>query len=106
MTNSHAPTVQPRRVETAAHPNKTPRTELALLEVAADDCPQILLRVLGLVSRDGSIPATISATRSNGGLEIAIELDRVSEVTSERIARKVAEFPAVRKVRLASRPIP
>ncbi|RSU30599.1 hypothetical protein CA223_15225 [Sphingomonas koreensis] len=103
MISPNAPTGQPRPHQSQAAPTKTPRAELVILQVDADDCPQILLRVLGIISRNGSIPATISATRSDDRIEIAIELDGISGSIGERIARKVAEFPAVRKVLLAGR---
>lgn len=105
MTDFTAPMAQPRRFQTAARTTKTPRNDLVLLEIKADDCPQVLLRILGLVSRDGSIPATISATRSGERIDIAIELDGVSDSIGERIALKVAEFPAVRTVSLGGKAI-
>ncbi|WP_296614642.1 hypothetical protein [Sphingomonas sp.] len=105
MTNANTPAVQPRRFKTATQPTKTPRSELVSLEIETDDCPQVLLRILGLIARDGSIPATIGATRSDDRIAIAIELDRVTETAGERIALKVCELPTVRKVWLAGRRI-
>jgi acetolactate synthase regulatory subunit len=105
MTNPATDPAWPRRPRNALRPIKTPRAELILLAIEADDCPQILLRVLGLVARDGSIPATIEASRTDKGISIAIALDRVSPHVSERIALQVAQMPTVREVQLGGRRI-
>lgn len=105
MTNFTARPAPSRRSHENAAPTKTPRTDLVLLEVDADDCPQVLLRVLGQISRDGSIPVTIKASRTEDGVAIAVELDRTCSIESERIAIRVRQIPTVREVRLGGRRI-
>lgn len=102
----HSPSAAARRHPTLnASSSKTPSADLVLLEIETDDCPQVLLRVLGVVARDGTIPVTIEAARLEDGLAIAIGLDGMSAPARQTIAYRVAGYPAVRKVSMAGRAV-
>lgn len=103
MSDPDTRMAMPRRA--TVRPTKMPRTDLTLFEAETDDCPQVLLRVLGLFSRNLATPVTIMATRTQLGINIAIELDLTSNAAIERIAYDVAEIPTVRHVKLAGRRI-
>lgn len=100
MTRTSRPAAK-RRPTQHPTPTKTPCAELTRLDIEADDCPQVLLRVLGLVARDSTIPVTIEASRLADGIAIALELDGLTAQASELVAHRIAGFPAVRKISLA-----
>lgn len=84
--------------------SKTARGQLIWLQVVADHCPQILLRVLGLVARHGAIPHTIVFERRPRSLRIEVAVDALGPGTLENLAHKVGTIPTVRSARL--RPAP
>jgi acetolactate synthase regulatory subunit len=102
MENRHraAPAQQDRHPSTQA--GKTPRELLVTFEIEADHCPQVLLRMLGLMSREGTVPATIAVTRSTDMIKIAVELDGASPDRSEHLKWRIEAMPAVRKVSLGN----
>jgi len=106
MNNSFPCAPMARVSRTAAQPTKTPRASLVRLTVESEHCPQVLLRVLGLVSRDGTIPATIAVARSDDGLAIVIDLDGACAQPCDRLRLKVESIPMVRKASLAALPLP
>lgn len=59
-------------------PCKVPRDQIACLEVTADHCPQVLLRVLGLIARHGAIPHGILFERDQSSLRIEVEVDALA----------------------------
>ena len=91
-----------RRAQT--HATKTPCEQLARFDIEADHCPQVLLRVLGVMARDGTVPVTIAVTRTLEAIEIVIELDGATAARCEHLKYRVEEFPAVRRVALSSIP--
>ena len=103
MTQKARSVASRRQPTSNAGKAKTPRAELVLLEIEADDCQQVLLGVLGVVARDGTIPVTLEAARLDNGLAIAIELDGMTAPARQTIAYLLAGYPAVRKVSMAGR---
>ena len=102
MNPTQPSSATPRPTQTQ-HTVKTPCSDLVRLNIEADDCPQVLLRVLGLVARDGTIPVTIEAARLEEGIAIAIELDRVLVNRCESMVHRIAGIVAVRAVTLEGR---
>lgn len=100
MTRNSRPAAN-RRQALHTSRTKTPSAQLTRLDIEAEDCPQVLLRVLGLVARDSTIPVTIEASRQPDGIVIALELDGLTAQASELVAHRIAGFPTVRKVSVA-----
>lgn len=88
---------------TDTYPTKTPRSKLVRLRVRADHCPQVLLRVLGLIAQQAVIPVTIAAERRTRELRFEIELDGLPDQSAKVLLAKVEAIVAVRSARIASR---
>ena len=83
---------------------KTPRDELFTIQIEADHCPQVLLRVLGLMTRDGTIPVTVAVRRTEEAILIAVELDGATAERCARLKDRIEEVPTVRKASVSSGP--
>jgi len=81
---------------------KTPRDQLFTMQIEADHCPQVLLRVLGLMTRDGTIPVSVNVTRSEDALLIAVTLDGATAERCARLKDRIEEVPTVRKASVSS----
>ena len=79
---------------------KIARGDLVRLQVDAGICPQVLLRVLGLISQQGLVPLNISYERQRHRLRFLIEMDGLSEHSADVLARKVESIVMVRSARL------
>lgn len=102
MPNATSPATAPRRRRAAStQAAKTPREQLARFSIDADHCPQVLLRVLGLMARDGTVPVTVAVTRAADNILIEVELDGASATRCEHLKLRIEEFPSVRKVLLS-----
>lgn len=70
------------------------------LSVTADLCPQITLRVLGLLAQRSIIPATIAVTRRPRSLLLAIEFAPADAQQSAAMLAKIEALVGVRRARL------
>lgn len=98
-----------RGVARAASPMPSPgvtkrrRSQLAVLRVSAFICPQILLRVLGLVAQHGAIPYSIGFARRPHSVRIDIVIDSLTPRAAEILLHKIRALPMVRTANLRSR---
>jgi acetolactate synthase regulatory subunit len=83
---------------------KVPRERLIRLDVEADLCPQVLLRVLGLVAQQWLIPLTITARSASDSIAIEVELDgaALSAERAEVLLYKIEAIVSVREARLTA----
>jgi len=81
-------------------PRKVPREQIACLEVTTDHCPQVLLRVLGLVARHGAIPHGIHFERRPTILQIRVEIDTLAPAQLRTLNCRIEEIPTVRSSRI------
>lgn len=97
-----------RGVDRAAFPMPSPcvtkrcRSQLAVLQVSAHICPQVLLRVLGLVAQHGAIPYSIGFARRPRSLHVEIVIDSLDQRAAEILLHKIRAVPMVRTARLRS----
>jgi hypothetical protein len=80
-------------------PGKVDRDRIARLEVEADHCPQVLLRVLGLIAQRSIIPFTIVASRSDEELALSVEIEALPSHQAEALVDKVESIVMVRSAR-------
>ena len=90
-----APAAQPVTRNTFA---KVPRDRIVTLAIETDSCPQALLRVLGLITQQGSVPMSIAAERHDDGHRIAVAIDALPE---DRLSAMIARLEAIVTVRSA-----
>lgn len=69
------------------------------LRVTADLCPQMMLRILGVVSRQSAIPRSVAADRSAQQLQVDIALDDLAGDALDRMRAQMAAIVGVRSVR-------
>lgn len=74
--------------------------QLVRLRVSADICPQVLLRVLGLVAQHGAIPWSTSFEQRPRTLHVEVLFDIQNRDRAEILLRKVQAIPTVRLARL------
>lgn len=72
--------------------------EAVHLRVTADLCPQMMLRILGVVSRQSAIPRSVAADRSAEGLQLDIALDGLATDALDRMRAQMAAIVGVRSV--------
>lgn len=82
---------------------KRRRNQLAILRVSAYICPQVVLRVLGLVAQHGAIPYSIGFARRPRSLRVEIVIDSLDQSAAEILLHKIRAVPMVRTARLRSR---
>lgn len=107
---------QPARAGYASPPQlpKVSREQLATLCVDTELCPQVLLRVLGLLAARGLIPFTIAARRDEKIQRIEIEIDALPARESLVLLQNLRRIIMVRRAELkgaaeraqASAPLP
>lgn len=88
------------KTRTAAN---VPRDRLIRLKVCANICPQVLLRVLGLISQHAYVPFTIAAKRRPRTQIFIIEMEGPSDQRAAILLAKVKSIIMVRSASL-SRP--
>lgn len=79
---------------------KTPNDRLCRLQVEADICPSVLLRVLDLVSRHALVPLTITSERRQDHLWLEVAVDGLPERAAEILLGNVEAMVKVRDARL------
>jgi len=96
MHNSQVPAAARLRSPVSPTPIKTPCDQLVTFEIEADHCPQVLLRVLGLMTRDGTIPVTVAVRRTEDAILIAVGLDGATANRCDHLRQRIEEVPTVR----------
>jgi hypothetical protein len=66
-------------------------------QVTAELCPQVLLRILGLVSQHALIPRNVVCERREDGLHVEIEVDGLPDERAEILLAKMAAIVMVRE---------
>lgn len=82
-------------------PGKVDRDRIARLEVEAGHCPQVLLRVLGLIAQRSIVPFTIVASRSDDDLALSVEIEALPPHQAEALVARVESIVMVRSARFA-----
>lgn len=82
-----------------ATPPKSPRRDLARLQVVAEICPQVFLRTLGLIAHRGIMPLSMTFERSPRRMRFEIEVEGLPEPDAASLAAKVVGLVHVRSVR-------
>ncbi len=67
--------------------------------IVADPCPQITLRLLGLVARLDQVPRHSRAARGRRVIVIDIVLDEAPGIATDRLRQQLAAVVGVRRVR-------
>jgi hypothetical protein len=67
-------------------------------EVIADLCPQVLLRILGLIAQNSLIPVNLVCERRGDHLHARIALDGLPPARAEILLAKIATIVTVRDV--------
>lgn len=88
----------PARRNHDVYETKVPRERIVTLSVAADPCPQLLIRVLGLIARHGIVPLSIAAEMRETVHYVAVDIDGVSA----QMKALLAKIEAMVTVRSAS----
>lgn len=82
-------------------PSKVPRERIVTLRAETDHCPQVLLRILGLIAQHGTVPLSIAAERGDDGQRVAVEIDTVADHAMSVLLAKVEAIVTVRRVEIA-----
>ena len=85
-----------------ANCGKVPRHRVARLVVVADICPQVFLRVLGLLAQRDIVPLSIRFDHRPRSLRFEIDVNLRGAADAEIIAAKVGTIVRVRSARWAS----
>lgn len=73
-------------------------------DVTADLCPQVLLRILGLVAQHSLVPLGVSVRRRMDRLDASIRVTGLSPHAADVLLAKIAAIVAVREARSDARP--
>ncbi|MBC9034037.1 hypothetical protein IAG41_16740 [Sphingomonas sp. JC676] len=104
MTNSQPAVRDADRPSTVvASRTKQPRNTLARLRVEAQLCPQVMMRVLGLIAQQAIVPATIQFERRTRSVRFEIAVDGLSDHSAEILLEKVRMIVTVRNARFVGR---
>lgn len=79
---------------------KTPNDRLCRLQVEADICPSVLLRVLDLLARHALVPLTITSERHDDHLWLEVAVDDLPERAAGILLGNVEAMVKVREARL------
>lgn len=82
-------------------PAKVCRERLARLEVQADHCPQVLLRVLGLFAQRSIIPLSMAASRGADEIALTVEIEAPPAEQAEALVARIESIVMVRSARFA-----
>ena len=103
MTNSQPAVRDADRLSNLGTRTKTPRASLARLRVEAHLCPQVMMRVLGLIAQQAIVPATIQFERRARSVRFEIEVDGLSDQSAQILLEKVRMIVTVRNARFVGR---
>lgn len=92
---------RPLAHSTPCSPSKVSRERLARLEVETAICPQVLLRVLGLLAQRWIVPFTIAATRRDEFIALVVEMEALPSDQAEALVAKIEAIMMVRSARFA-----
>lgn len=67
--------------------------------IVADLCPQVTLRLLGLVARLNQVPRHARAARGRRVIVVEIVLDDAPGIATDRLRQQLAAVVGVRRVR-------
>ncbi|OJU20174.1 MULTISPECIES: hypothetical protein [unclassified Sphingomonas] len=93
MSNVMSRAASARRNQSAE--TKVPRERIVTLSVAADLCPQALLRVLGLIAQHNILPLSIAAERLEGVQHFAVDVDNLPDHALAVLLAKIEAIVAV-----------
>lgn len=79
---------------------KVPRERTMRLTVETEICPQVILRVLGLLAQRWIVPFTIDAVRSDDAIRLTVEIQAPSPGECEALVAKTEAIVMVRSARL------
>ncbi|MBX3563606.1 MAG: hypothetical protein KF730_03410 [Sphingomonas sp.] len=96
MQNSPARAAAPSHVPSV----KVPRERVVRLAVETEICPQVLLRVLGLLAQRWIVPLTISAQRSDESMRLEVEIEVPADGDYASLVAKIEEVVMVRSARI------
>jgi acetolactate synthase regulatory subunit len=90
-----------------AHPKpyavKIPRDQMVRLEVEAEICPNVILRVLDILAHRSLIPFSIETARAEDGIRLAVEIEPLSGAELSMLTSKIAAIIFVRSARIRTR---
>ena len=84
---------------TDASPTRAPRRRVARLVVVADICPQVYLRVLGLLAQRDVVPLSMRFDHRPRSLRFEIDVEQHVAGQADIIAAKAGAIVSVRSVR-------
>lgn len=104
MTNSQ-PAVRDadRLSNSVTRRTKAPQDSLARLRVEAQLCPQVMMRVLGLIAQQAIVPATIQFERRARTVRFEIGVNGLSDQSEQTLLEKVRMIVSVRDARFVGR---
>lgn len=76
---------------------KVSRESIATMRVEANDCPQVLKIVLGLIAEHQRVPFSIRAQRSASEKHICVEIDELSDRGAKALLGKVTAIVSVKR---------
>lgn len=79
---------------------KVRREDIVRLTVETEICPQVLLRVLGLLAQRCIVPLTMEAQRSADGMRLEVDMELPADGDSETLTAKIEAIVMVRSARL------
>jgi len=82
---------------------KVPRDRVMSLAVHTAICPQVTLRVLGVLAQRSLIPFTIAVERRARSMWLVIELDALTGPEAELLVSRIEAIVMVRKATVAQR---
>lgn len=82
---------------------KVPRHRLVSLTVDTAICPQVTLRVLGVLAQRSLVPLAIAAERRSRSMRLVIELDTLADADAELLVAKVEAIVMVRRAKVTRR---
>lgn len=82
---------------------KVPRDRLTSLTIDTAICPQVTLRVLGLLAQRSLIPLAIAAERRSRSMRLVIELDTLTGAEAELLLAKIEAIVMVRRAKVRRR---
>lgn len=66
--------------------------------ITADRCPQVLLRILGLIAQHVELPGSVACTRHDDRIDAEVAIDSLSPERAEILRLKLAAIVTVRDV--------
>ncbi|HVI99484.1 MAG TPA: hypothetical protein VM657_10505 [Sphingomonas sp.] len=91
-------------VSVSPSPAKVPRERIVTLRAETDHCPQVLLRILGMVGQHDTIPLSIGAERDEDGQHVTIEIDTLPDHIVALLLAKIEAIVTVRRAEIVPLP--